>query len=616
MNRPLFIWIAFSTCLARVLGAMGVVSQTVIELDPDSAAARQRAALEENVRLSLWRLDSVVAPLIGRENARPAYAYRPFYPARWAYTRMYSQIDAGEVRVPSPLLTEPHRHVKMHFVVEANGRVSSPQAPTGNMRDLAESGFASHEAIVVATAQLAQLERGLDARGLGREVGLSNPIVVAGLSAQADQQQVKQQQQARPNQQRSMAQKINSRASLPVQQAMSANESIARYKTANLLASTANIDAQGQSSLLGGLGLKDPPKKTGMLKALWHNEHLLLVRRAELEGREVVQGCWLDWPAMRNDLLAAVQDLLPGATLSPVAEDARDESVRRLAALPVLLSPGGLVETAVAGFSPVQISLMVAWAFALLAALAVGGVLRGTLALSERRAAFVSAVTHEMRTPLTTFRMYTEMLAGGMITDEDKRQRYYDTLHAEADRLDHLVQNVLAYARLEKNSRGAKPQRLALGAVIERIEQRLVDRLNQQEMELVRQHEDQVNEAVVSVDPEAVGRILFNLVDNACKYADQAEDRRVHLDLSMDSGWVQVDVRDHGPGVPADLARRLFRPFEKSAERAAESAPGVGLGLALSQRLARKMGGDLRLHHPSDGPGALFRLRLPVDGSS
>ena len=615
MSRPLFIWIAFGTCLTLVLGAMGFVSLTVIELDPDSAAARQRAALEENVRLSLWRLDSVVAPLIGRENARPAYAYRPFYPARWAYTRMFAKIDAGEVRVPSPLLTEPHRHVKMHFVVEADGRVSSPQVPTGNMRDLAESGFASHEAIVAATAQLAQLERGLDARSLGREVGLSNPIVVAGLSAQADQQQVKQQQQARPNQQRSMAQKINSRASLPVQQAMSANESIARYK-ANLVANTAGLDAQGQSSLFGGLGLKDPPKKTGMLKALWHNENLLLVRRAELEGREVVQGCWLDWPAMRKDLLEAVQDLLPGAILSPLAEDARDESVRRLAALPVLLSPGGLVETAVAGFSPVQISLMVAWAFALLAALAVGGVLRGTLALSERRAAFVSAVTHEMRTPLTTFRMYTEMLAGGMITDEGKRQRYYDTLHAEADRLDHLVQNVLAYARLEKNSRGAKPQRLTLAAVIERIEQRLVDRLNQQEMELVRQHEEQVNAAVVRVDPEAVGRILFNLVDNACKYADQAEDRRVHLDLSMDGGWVHVDVRDHGPGVPADLARRLFRPFEKSAERAAESAPGVGLGLALSQRLARKMGGDLRLQPAADGQGALFRLRLPVDSNS
>ena len=388
---------------------------------------------------------------------------------------------------------------------------------------------------------------------------------------------------------------------------------MARNKIANLAATTANLDAQGRASLLGGLGLKDPPKKTGMLKVLWHKGNLLLVRRADLEGRQVVQGCWLDWPAMRKDLLDAVQDLLPGATFTSLADNDQVEAVRSLAALPVLLSHGRLVETAVAGFSPVQISLMVAWAFALLAAFAVGGVLRGTLALSERRAAFVSAVTHEMRTPLTTFRMYTEMLAGGMITDEDKRQRYYDTLHAEADRLDHLVQNVLAYARLEKNSRGAKPQRLTLGAVIQRIEQRLADRLTQQEMELVMRDEGQVIAAVVSVDPEAVGRILFNLVDNACKYADQAEDRRVHLDLSLDGGWVLIDVRDHGPGVPVDLARCLFRPFEKSADRAAESAPGVGLGLALSQGLARKMGGDLRMQPPSDGPGAMFRLRLPVD---
>ncbi len=74
--------------------------------------------------------------------------------------------------------------------------------------------------------------------------------------------------------------------------------------------------------------------------------------------------------------------------------------------------------------------------------------LRGVLALSERRASFVSAVTHELRSPLTTFRMYAEMLAEGMVRDEQQRDRYLSTLRQEADRLSHLVDNVLQYARL------------------------------------------------------------------------------------------------------------------------------------------------------------------------
>ena len=76
--------------------------------------------------------------------------------------------------------------------------------------------------------------------------------------------------------------------------------------------------------------------------------------------------------------------------------------------------------------------------------------------LSERRGAFVSAVTHELRTPLTTLRMYTEMLADGMVPDEPRRRSYLQTLRAEADRLGHLVENVLAYSRLERNRRGLR----------------------------------------------------------------------------------------------------------------------------------------------------------------
>jgi signal transduction histidine kinase len=100
-------------------------------------------------------------------------------------------------------------------------------------------------------------------------------------------------------------------------------------------------------------------------------------------------------------------------------------------------------------------ALWMGWGALALAACAAAALLAGVIALSERRASFVSSVTHELRTPLTTFRMYAEMLARGMVPNEARRQEYLHTLEREADRLTHLVENVLSYARLE---RGRRPQ--------------------------------------------------------------------------------------------------------------------------------------------------------------
>jgi signal transduction histidine kinase len=248
----------------------------------------------------------------------------------------------------------------------------------------------------------------------------------------------------------------------------------------------------------------------------------------------------------------------------------------------------------------------------LLAALAAFVLLRGAVVLSERRGAFVSAVTHELRTPLTTFRMYTEMLEGGMVPDEQKRQRYLVTLRTEAERLDHLVKNVLAYARLEKTRAGGQIESVQVLDLTERIKDQLSDRAGQSDMQLTVELSDPVAATTVRADRAAAERILFNLVDNACKYATDADDRRIHIEAERRGDMLAVKVRDHGAGIGPEQARRLFKPFSKSAKEAAESAPGVGLGLALSRRLARGMGGDLVLD-TSVSDGACFVFTLPVE---
>ena len=116
---------------------------------------------------------------------------------------------------------------------------------------------------------------------------------------------------------------------------------------------------------------------------------------------------------------------------------------------------------------------------------------------------------------------------------------------------------------------------------------------------------------LLRADTAAVEHVLFNLIDNAAKYAAAGNPPVVNLEAVERSGEVAIRVRDHGPGIPRKERRKIFRAFHKSAREAAETKPGVGLGLALSRRLARSLGGNLVCEEARDGEGACFTLTLP-----
>ena len=570
-------WAAFGLCAAVLAAGMGWVTLTAVRLDRTGAEARRQAALEENVRLALWRMDSALSGLLAREAARPYFSYSAFSPAERAYTRMFAEIRRGDVMVPSPLLAAIPEHVVLHFQFGPDGEMTSPQVPVGNMRDLAEATYPLHDKIRALTAQLGELRT---------------------LVSRDDLLRLLPEEERAPAQGR-LASLPPAKADVPAsaqQAVLSAKEWQARAQSFQQ-AQTESVSAPGGVAV-------------GPAVAVWAGDALLLARRVTVNDGVYVQGCRLDWPAIRRWLLSSVADLLPQADLVPCPPGSSEQRARMLAALPVRLVPGRLPEGAGPLWSPARLTLLLAWAAALLAGLAVAVLLRGAVVLSQRRADFVSAVTHELRTPLTTFRMYSEMLAEGMVSDEPTRRSYLNTLRTEADRLAHLVENVLAYARLERGRRHGAVEDVELGPLIEGMSGRLSERAVQAGMELVTDFAEGAAGVRVRVSPSAVEQVLFNLVDNACKYAASAGDRRIHLDVSLDGGRATVRLCDHGPGIPQRQVRRLFRPFSKSARAAAGSAPGVGLGLALSRRLAEDMGGRLALVD-SDG-GACFVLTLPL----
>lgn len=623
MKRPALIWMTFLLFLALGLGAMGWMTRQVLLLEQSQARAMAAAQMEENVRLALWRMDYAIAPLISQENSRPYFEYQPVFPAERAYTRMYTELKNGDVLVPSPLLTRTFdSRILLHFQIGPDGKVTSPQAPPEQVRQIAQERYVSEQDLAQSNNRLAQLEKSLKEHPqlLAREqlaelrdvdFWANNKLRVNNNGSLAN---------FNPSNRFNDYANFNTVANTPQQQLNYEQQAALQTKRsqqefqARAMSQSDNNDTQiGNSSAQFVL---TPGVAFSVMKPLWIGDTLVLARQVSVNGQRYVQGCVLDWPLIRKSLVESAAELLGETDVVPVHLASDDKQPRMLASIPARLivpenaapAPASFWSALAAG-TPTHVTLFIAWAGVILAAGAVAVLLSGVMALSERRGAFVSAVTHELRTPLTTLRMYTEMLADGMVRDPAQQESYHKTLRSEANRLGHLVDNVLLYSRLERSNRDAKLETAQLGDVIERVLPRLIDRANQAGMRLSVDIADNARNAAIRANLLSTEQILFNLVDNACKYAATAADKSIELEARRDDDRLQVIVRDHGPGLDASARARLFTPFSKSVTEAASSAPGLGLGLALSHRLAKNMGA--RLRH-DEGSGAVFVLELPA----
>lgn len=578
MSGPWKAWATFVMAGSVLIGAMTMLTVIGIRLDNSQQAAESRAELEQRVRLALWRMDAAVGPIVAVENARPYFEYAPFYSAERAYTNMFAPLDSGDVLVPSPLLMFDSPYIRIHFQYAPDGTLSSPNVPESNMRDLAETGFVTHEEIEAARKEIAKLQQFSSRRDIQYLLAKNDPQLVLKV-AEGDRVAVVESNEYE-------------------QRAKSVQQSITNQAlTKNTLARNA---------------IEERPRANDgstLTKPFWFGDELFLARAATVDDEVYLQGSWLDWPTLRSELILSIADLIPNAALLPETASDVPESTRRLAAAPIRLEIAPVAFSR-AGLSPLRVALVVAWACVVAVVLAIGGLLWGTMALSERRATFVSAVTHELRTPLTTFQLYTDLLAENRVPDEAKRQSYFETLRNEASRLRHLVDNVLAYARLERSPVQQPATTILLGHLVDRIRPGIESQCTRSGMLLDWDDAGELD-LNVSTNVEIVEQIVTNLVDNACKYGANADGGRITITCRHDLDELVLSVRDYGPGLDRQAARKLFRPFAKSANEAAASAPGVGLGLALSKRLARSLGGDLRWRGDVS-PGCCFELSLPA----
>ena len=220
---------------------------------------------------------------------------------------------------------------------------------------------------------------------------------------------------------------------------------------------------------------------------------------------------------------------------------------------------------------------------------------------ARRKTSFVANVSHELKTPLTTIRMYAEMLEEAGETGADKKRRYLGVISSEAQRLTRLVNNLLDFSRMER-------QRIDLKELVETTLATQAPRLRDTGLAL----RLQLPEAPVwlETDGDAVGQALLNLVDNAIKYA--AEGKLLTVDLTVDAGQVELRIADAGPGIPAGHASRVFDIFHRVDSSLTTRQQGCGLGLSIARQLVRDLGGELTYQTGEVG-GACFTIVLPRD---
>ncbi|MBK7404244.1 MAG: HAMP domain-containing histidine kinase [Phycisphaerales bacterium] len=659
-------WMTFAVCALLVVDGLGWVTWQVLSLERRERDAQASAKRQEAVRLALWRMDGLLSPLIAGEAARPYFQYRAFYPAERAYSRMWEPMEPGESLEPSPLLTGAGKFIRLHFEGTRDGWLTSPEVPDQDMRDRVGQESLPLSEILEAERKLLDLTTLL--RGAPEPVGVQFGAVNRGVDTMLAQrsrelQLLAQAEPTMPPTADLLALKDESageekgRASYDFQARQQAVDSARNINDAvessrakpdrrTAAAKQAAGAASGADRVMAEGSRPDPGREEVTLEAApdppapsgqrtvqtWPfvstwlrppgggEPELLFIRVVRVGSEETLQGFWVDWPSLRAELLASVHDLLPDAALQPLPEEGAAgvrptsagpgtiDAGRLLAGVPAALLPGSMRMAEMSGLTPTRTVMLVAWLAVVAAIIAIAAVLRASLALSERRGRFVSAVTHELRTPLTTFCLYSQMLDDGMVKEESRRGEYFATLRRESERLAGIVENVLVYARMGGARREAvRGERV--GDILEGVLPSLRERAEQAGMTFDSDSRG-ADELVVGGDAQSVGRILVNLVDNACKYGASGEDLRVTIRVREAGGGVEFRVRDFGAGVPRRERRRIFSPFVRAREHGGDGTSGLGLGLALARGVARSLGGELRLARSVE-PGAEFVLWLP-----
>lgn len=222
-----------------------------------------------------------------------------------------------------------------------------------------------------------------------------------------------------------------------------------------------------------------------------------------------------------------------------------------------------------------------------------------------QKTSFVSSVSHELKTPLTSIRMYAELLLSGRVKNAEKTTKYLSVIVAESERLSRLINNVLDFGKLEQGKKMYQMARFELDAFLYELISAHTIRMKAQPFEIITQITPGSYELVS--DRDALEQVVLNLIDNALKYAGNGRFIKFILDKDKDSFVLRII--DDGPGIPKALRDAIFEKFYRMDDSLTATQPGSGLGLSIARQILRDLGGDLYVEEQEE-TGSCFTVRI------
>ena len=227
--------------------------------------------------------------------------------------------------------------------------------------------------------------------------------------------------------------------------------------------------------------------------------------------------------------------------------------------------------------------------------------------VSRMQADFVAAVSHEFRSPLTSMRQLSELLASGRAPSGERRQVYYETLIRETARLQRLIEALLNFGRMEAGGRPYRFEVLDAASLVRHVAAEFEGHMTAAGRRI--EIDGSPAPCLIEADPEAISVAVRNLVDNAIKYSPGYP--TIWMEWAKENDCVAIRVRDQGPGIPLSERKAIFRRFVRGSSAAAANVRGSGLGLAMVRHIVTAHGGAITLAS-QPGQGSTFTILLPA----
>jgi len=371
--------------------------------------------------------------------------------------------------------------------------------------------------------------------------------------------------------------------------------------------------------------------------SLLDSGHLVVFRKVWRDGNRFIQGLLLDQDSfiqqtvdsafidtnlydMSNLIVAYQDDVIHSVSghdtyqlaSSPVAMDGallyRSRLTAPLDSLELIFS----IKSLPAGPG----ASVLGWVTLVLAIVFIGGFVaiyrlgRSQIQLARQQQDFVSAVSHELKTPLTSIRMYGEMLKEGW-ADEAKRQSYYEFIHDESERLTRMISNVLQLAKITRNEPQFDLQATNVGELMSNIESKISSQVESAGFTMRFKRSQSADQATINIDDDCFAQIIINLVDNAIKFSKNAKDQSIVISSRLgNDGAIAFAVRDHGPGIARGQMKKIFELFYRAENELTRETVGTGIGLAIVHQLTTAMDGKVDVVNKD--PGVEFTISFPT----